>query len=127
MKRTVICKSRDFSDYHVAMEYIFECLEKEGNPSEIVVLSGGCRGSDSLGEFFAKKYGYTVEKHNANWKKYGRAAGPIRNREMAMRADIVICFWDGNSRGTKTMIDYAEKENKKVYIKYINEKTAIYR
>lgn len=75
--------------------------------------------ANSIGERYAKDNGFRVEKHPADWEKYGRAAGPIRNREMAEISDYVICFWDGKSRGTKSMIDYAKKLNKSIKIKII--------
>lgn len=72
-----------------------------------------------LGERYAKENGFKIEKYNAEWKKYGRRAGPIRNEMMAEACDYVICFWDGKSRGTKSMIDIAERKGKPVKIKKI--------
>jgi len=47
-----------------------------------------------LGERFAAENGIKVERFCAQWEKYGRVAGPIRNRKMAQMCDIVICFWN---------------------------------
>ncbi len=69
-----------------------------------------------LGEQYAKEKDYKIERYAANWEKYGKAAGPIRNEEMAKKCDFVICFWDGKSRGTKNMIECAKKENKLIKI-----------
>ncbi|MBR6510506.1 MAG: hypothetical protein IKT38_07870, partial [Clostridia bacterium] len=60
-----------------------------------------------------------VEKYLADWEKYGKSAGPIRNKQMAEVSDYVICFWDEKSKGTKSMIDYAKKLNKPIKIKII--------
>jgi hypothetical protein len=60
-----------------------------------------------MGEAYAKSKGYTVEVHPADWQRYGLAAGPKRNKEMAAAAHALIAIWDGQSRGTKNMIDEA--------------------
>ena len=57
----------------------------------------------------------------ADWDKHGRAAGPIRNKQMADYADVLIAVWDGKSRGTKNMIDEMNKLMKPVYIVWIGE------
>ncbi len=72
-----------------------------------------------LGERYSKENEYKIERHPANWQKYGRAAGPKRNEEMAKLCDMAICFWDGKSKGTKSMIDFAKKHNKPLKIKII--------
>lgn len=84
-----------------------------------------CRGADTLGERFAKENGYPIKYFPADWNKYGKAAGVIRNEEMAKYAaeyededdeGILVAFWDGKSRGTKNMIDNAEKYGLAQYI-----------
>ena len=60
-----------------------------------------------MGERYAHERGYAVEKYHADWNRDGKAAGPIRNTQMAKVADALIAFWDGNSRGTQNMIDLA--------------------
>jgi hypothetical protein len=72
-----------------------------------VVLSGGARGADKLGEAWANKVGLPIEVRLAKWDELGKRAGYIRNREMARDADVVVVFWDGESKGTKHMIDAA--------------------
>ena len=67
----------------------------------------------------AEENGFKIEKHPADWAKFGRSAGPERNEQMAKLCDYVICFWDGKSRGTKSMIEFAEKYKKCVKIKNI--------
>ncbi|MBQ8495398.1 MAG: DUF2493 domain-containing protein [Clostridia bacterium] len=82
-------------------------------------MSGGCRGADKLGERYAEENGIPTERYSADWQRYGRAAGPKRNEEMAKAADLVICFWDGNSRGTASLIACATKNGKTVRVKMI--------
>lgn len=69
-----------------------------------LVISGHAVGADKLGEAWAKKNSIPIDPHPALWSKYGNAAGPIRNREMAKQADALIAFWDGKSKGTENMI-----------------------
>ena len=78
---------------------------------------GDIFGADYYGEEFAKEFKLEVEEYPADWDKHGKAAGPIRNEQMAKAANAVIVFWDGKSRGSKNMIDMAEKHNKPLRVK----------
>ena len=83
------------------------------------IVSGCARGADTLGKKYANDHNIPVKKFPAEWNKYGRSAGYIRNTEMADYADILVAFWDGKSLGTKHMIDTATKKGLIVYtIKY---------
>ena len=53
----------------------------------------------------------SLEKYPADWEHFGKASGPKRNMQMAKIADAVIAFWDGESRGTQSMIECAKGEN----------------
>lgn len=119
IKRVVVAGSRDFNNYPEAEKYIDLCILKIKGRYSLVFVSGNCKGADLIGEKYAKEHGYEIEIFPAEWKKYGRAAGPIRNEKMAEISDYVICFWDGKSRGTKNMIDMARKFNKEIRIKRI--------
>lgn len=120
VKRIIVAGCRDFCDYTVAKEYIDGCLSELGD-STFIFVSGACRGADMLGERYAKEHGFEIERYPAQWDLLGKSAGPVRNRKMAEVSDLVICFWDGVSRGTRSMIEYAEKIGKAVKIKMINE------
>lgn len=119
MTKIVIAGSRYFEDYKIIREYVLDCLKQENVSTPICILSGGCRGADTCGERFAKEMGFQLKLFPAEWNKYKRAAGPIRNKVMVQEADVIICFWDKKSKGTKSLIDFAIKEGKKVYIKTI--------
>jgi len=119
IKYVVIAGCRDYENYEEAKKYIDICLSDIRKENEIVIVSGCARGADALGERYAKENGFKVEKYPADWKTYGRSAGPKRNEEMAKISDYVICFWDGKSRGTKSMLEYAKKYNKPLKIKRI--------
>ena len=64
---------------------------------------------DALGERFAKEHNLGLKVVPADWKTYGRSAGPRRNEQMARMAGTLIAFWDGKSRGTKNMIDTVKR------------------
>ena len=118
-KKVVIAGCRDYNNYIEAKEFIDFCISELRKKNEIVIVSGGASGADAIGERYAQENGFRLEKYPADWKKYGRAAGPIRNRQMAEITDFVICFWDNKSRGTKSMIEYAKKQNKPIKVKMI--------
>ena len=84
--------------------------------TDIEIVSGGAVGADKVGEEWAIKEGYQPKVFNADWNKHGRAAGILRNIEMGNYATHLIAFWDGKSKGTKHMIDYAKKKGLKVRI-----------
>lgn len=105
--RVIIAGSRGFTDFQGFCDYADKVLARKAQEGQIIVLSGHCHGPDLMGEEYARMRGYSIEVHPANWNQYGRAAGPIRNREMAAAAHALIAIWDGQSRGTKNMIDEA--------------------
>ena len=73
-------------------------------PKTIVVVHGMCRGADRLAAAAAKMLGIHVEGYPADWERFGRAAGPIRNKQMLDTGiNLVLCFHNDmmNSKGTK--------------------------
>ncbi len=83
--------------------YIGECDE---------VVSGGARGTDACAAEYARENGIALTEFLPEYERYGRAAPIIRNRRIVDYADKVIAFWDGRSRGTLSVIRYAEKAGK---------------
>lgn len=108
MKYAII-GSRNFCDYE-----LMEKTLKEYDISEII--SGGAKGADSLAARYADQNDISLVVFKADWKRYGRAAGVIRNTDIIDSSDVVIAFWDGVSRGTKNSIDKAIKAGKSVNI-----------
>ena len=92
MKRIIIAGCRNYTNYCEAKEYIDYCLSDIGNSHEIIIISGGCNGADMIGERYAEENNFIIERYPAQWSKYGKKAGPIRNKTMAEVADFVICF-----------------------------------
>jgi hypothetical protein len=125
MVRIIIAGGRTFDNYPALSNFCWDALKKIGvnNPSSenVTILSGGAKGADGLGEKFARENRLNLELFSADWKTYGRAAGPIRNKQMLEegRADYLFAFWDGKSAGTKNMIDHAKGElgHQKVLVK----------
>lgn len=106
--KVIIAGGREFSDYALLCESCDKFLCQKHQTHDIVVISGTARGADILGERYAHERGYAVEKYPADWNRDGKAAGPIRNAQMAKVADTLIAFWDGQSKGTANMIDQAK-------------------
>ena len=119
IKRIVIAGCRDYNNYYEAKEFVEYCLSRIRKENEIIIVSGGARGADALGERYAKENGFKIERYPAHWEKYGKSAGPKRNEQMAKVADCVICFWDKKRKGTKSMMGFAREYNKPIRIKII--------
>lgn len=120
-KRVVVAGCRNYFDYREAEAFIDFCLKNIKDEYTLIFLSGGAPGADALGERYAREHGYAIERFEADWEQFGKRAGPMRNEQMAKAADFVICFWDGKSRGTKSMIGFAEKYEKPIKIKNITK------
>ena len=114
MYKVIIAGTRDFSDYALLRSFADQAL---AGMEDIEIVSGGARGADALGERYARERGHDLKVFPAEWKKWGRAAGPIRNGQMAGYADALIAFWDGQSAGTRDMIRRAEEKGIPVRIK----------
>ena len=111
--KVIIAGGRDFDDYKRLKTVCDFTLFKYDN---IEIVSGGAKGADALGERYAKEKGYEVKHFRADWDKHNKAAGPIRNKEMAEYADACIVFWDGLSKGTQNMIKNASGQGLKLRV-----------
>lgn len=117
MQKVVIFGGREFTNYKKFLEDVAEILDGLGvSPEDIEIVEGGARGADRLAYNFAKDYELKHKRFEAKWKEKGKGAGHIRNGEMAKYCDFGIGFWDGNSRGTKNMIETMKRLNKDVYV-----------
>lgn len=112
----IIVGGRDFKDYETLYEECNRILETYITFRTVHIISGTARGADRLGDRFAKEQNLHPILMPAQWKRYGKSGGVKRNEEMAKIADLAIIFWDGKSRGTKNMIDQAEKKGIRTYI-----------
>ena len=132
--RVIIAGSRDFDDFPKLINSSIEILtgisKKRNDLDRIRIISGTARGADKLGEQYAKIAGYELSKFPADWDGLGKRAGYVRNAEMAKFAvedgnyGVLIAFWDGQSRGTKHMIDLANKYGLEVHVVNYKENNA---
>lgn len=106
----IIAGGRDFNNYSVARQV----LSQFNDITEII--SGDAKGADTQGIIYGNQYHIPVQHFPAQWDLYGKSAGFIRNVEMADYADIAICFWDGESKGTAHMIKTMKIKKKPCYI-----------
>ena len=114
--RVIIAGSRSINDYVLLREQCLSILQEKMRTHRVVIVSGHARGADSLGERFAKEFSIPFELHPAKWRLLGKAAGMVRNAEMAKCSDALIAFWDGESRGTRHMISFARKRGLEVSV-----------
>lgn len=113
--KTIIAGSRNFNDY----ELLKREVDKVHEIAPITeVVSGGARGADSMGEWWARQNGIALIIFPADWNRFGKAAGPIRNTQMANYAQMLIAFLAKDSKGTKDMIEKANRHN--LIVKVIN-------
>lgn len=90
--RVIVCGGRNYSDGSTVARVLSSL-----DPRSLTVVHGGAPGADSLADDWCRTFGVAVDPHPADWKRYGRAAGPIRNREMVNAgADLVIAFPGGD-------------------------------
>jgi len=111
--KLIVAGSRSFADREMAFERLdFFTAHRQ----TVTVVCGMATGADLIGKEWALARGHGVIEKPADWERQGRAAGFIRNGEMAMIADALVAFWDGKSRGTKDMIDKMNKMHKPVRV-----------
>ena len=84
-------------------KYISDCDE---------VVSGGAKGVDTCAAEYAKSNGLKLTVFLPQYERYGRSAPILRNKEIVNYADKVVAFWDGSSKGTLSVIKYAETVGK---------------
>lgn len=114
--KVIVAGSRNFNNYNFLKEKLDHIFNNVLKIKDITIISGHARGADQLGERYAKERKLKCEVYPADWDKHGKAAGYIRNEKMAKVGDILVAFWDGESRGTKHMIRTMKDLGKKVII-----------
>lgn len=109
MIRLIVAGSRTFNDYDL-LKTKLDFYLKNKNLTEVEIVSGTAKGADKLGELYAKANQIQLKLMPADWA-LGKSAGYKRNEQMAKYASHCVVFWDGESRGTKHMIDLAKQYN----------------
>ena len=112
--RVLICGARNWSNAKLVREELKKHLPID------CVIEGEAWGADTIGRQIAESMGIDVLAFPANWSKYGRAAGPIRNKQMLTRGKptLVLAFHNDleNSKGTKDMVRQARKAGVEVIV-----------
>lgn len=112
VQRVVVFGGRTFTDIN-RMEFVIRQLVDQGfitDPCELVC--GMAIGADKTAYRLFTELDIRIHEFPADWDSLGKRAGFVRNGEMAHFADIGVGFWDGESRGTKHMIDTMDRANK---------------
>lgn len=112
--KVIIAGSRIISNEN----YIFYILDTF-NFNNWTIVSGGAKGIDSLAKQYSIIKNIPFIEMKADWDKYGKSAGYIRNIEMANISNGLIAFWDQKSKGTKMMIDIMLKQKKEIKVYHI--------
>jgi hypothetical protein len=103
--KILVCGDREWGSYTAVGRELDTFMPWAGS---LVVIHGGCRGADSMAGMWAKENGVPVMVFEADWGKHGKAAGPIRNRQMLNEGepDYVLAFHRdlNKSKGTKDMV-----------------------
>jgi hypothetical protein len=106
--RVLMCGDRNWSN----IEALLDKFKELALPPDTVVIHGGAKGADQMAGYVAKKLGLTVEVFEADWARYGRAAGPVRNKAMLdSGVQLVVAFHEdiSSSKGTVDMMSRAIK------------------
>lgn len=122
--KVAIVGSRSFSDYKIFSDFMEDLTENKHLAID-EIISGGAKGADSLAEIYAKDKGIPIEIIKPDWNTFGKSAGFIRNRDIIMRCDACVAFWDGESHGTKHDISLCKEFGKPCYVQNIKEKAQI--
>ena len=112
--KVIVAGSRTFNNYDM-MKSVLKKFEQEVSPITEIV-SGGAKGADGYGKVYALENQIKLTVMKADWDRYGKPAGMIRNAEMADYGDCLLAFWDGESSGTKNMIEQMRKRRKPLQI-----------
>jgi len=110
--RVIIAGSRDIPE-EKALGIITDRLSKQ---KRWHVVSGTARGVDRAGEVYAERKRFPITCFSANWDRFGKRAGLLRNQTMSWFGTHLLALWDGNSRGTANMIEVASRDGLKVKV-----------
>ncbi len=115
--KLAIVGGRDFDDYDL-LQSTLRLFNRHPKDFPETIISGGAKGADSLALRFAGERSLTVRIFPAEWSKYGKSAGFLRNQTIVDNCDMVLAFWDGVSRGTADTIEKAKRVMKPTFIVY---------
>jgi len=113
--RLAIIGSRDFDNYPLLKKIIDKFIQRHSD-KDIVLVSGGARGADSLARRYAQENSLRIDEYFADWDKFGKSAGYKRNHTIWENSDMGIAFWDGESKGTQHSFSLSASMGKRLYI-----------
>lgn len=116
--KTIIAGSRTLNNPLKIKALINQCPWKDDITE---VVTGLATGPDTIGMTWAQNKGIPVKKFPAFWSEFGNRAGIVRNIKMGEYADALIIIWDGESKGSRHMKQYAEKIGLQIHEVIINE------
>lgn len=124
----MIVGSRGYTDY---ASFKAKCDALLADKTDIEIVSGGASGTDAMAERYARELGYSLQIFPAEWSRYGKRAGYVRNREMHVYISTfpergVIAFWDGQSKGTAQSFALAKEFDNPIRSIRINPRHGIY-
>jgi hypothetical protein len=108
----IVAGGRNFNNYALLKNKLDHFLSQVNLP--ITIISGNARGADTLGIQYAKNHGHNISHFPADWERFGKSAGYIRNQFMAWAGHALALFWDGQSKGSGHMFKLAQSEQLKV-------------
>lgn len=111
--RVAIVGSREYPDLELVRQFVRKLAAKYPRAT---VVSGGAQGVDQAAEAQAGRLGLKTLIFPADWDRYGRSAGFRRNTTIVEHADVVVAFWDGQSRGTLDTTAKAIIAQKKLFV-----------
>lgn len=130
--KLIIAGSRSITDYEIVRQAVMDSGFWAEYRHELEIVCGMAPGVDMLGLEFARRNKLLIHSFPADWdnllvpgariklnrngKKYNAAAGAMRNIEMGKFSDALVAVWDGKSRGTKQMIEWAEDNGLETYV-----------
>lgn len=114
--KLIIAGGRDFEDYDLLSLVLYSLADHALADKAISIVSGKAKGADELAVIFAKEHDIICHEFPADWEKYGKSAGYVRNKQMAEVADGLVAFWDGKSKGTQNMIELMKKKNSFLHV-----------
>lgn len=117
--RVLICGDRNWNRQG-PVNWIVAGICVEYGPENVTIVEGEAKGADTMARLAAEKFGCAFDPYPANWAEHGKAAGPIRNKQMLVegKPDVVVAYHDAieRSKGTRNMVEQARKAGLPVYV-----------
>lgn len=117
--KVAVVGSRGWTNREQVRRELFKLLRLVGGYTrrkEIEIVSGGAQGPDTIAVEWAHSGGMPFRIIRPDWDKYGKGAGMLRNAEIVANADMVLAFWDGESKGTADTIKKSLAAKKELHV-----------